>query len=141
MHQYYNSTTGGPPTFYIENMGRADACAYFHVRMVDFDKRNYQNSTTIPNQTWNDPLKDPEEHWARLNHLGDIHRIYTYRSWDNYNYIKSLGKYMSDWGFNYFIISAIASAFFFFCVTIGLIWKIIQLREYYILLFHLSEAG
>lgn len=67
MHQYYNSTTGGNPTFYREEMGRADACAYFHVRMTYFDKRDYENSTTLPYQTWNDKLLDPEETWARLN--------------------------------------------------------------------------
>lgn len=71
LHQYYNSTTGGKPTFYKEVMGRAVACAYFHVRMNFFDKRNYETSTTIPYNTYLDPLKDPEEHWARLNNLGN----------------------------------------------------------------------
>lgn len=58
--------------------------------------------------------------------------MYFYRGQDNYNYLKNLGKYMSEWGFNYFIASAIASGTFFLCVAIGLIYKMVKMREYYI---------
>jgi hypothetical protein len=120
-------------------MGRDTGCKYLHTRMTYFGRRDYENATDIPNKTYGDPGKDLEESFARKNNLGNLHKIYTYRSWDNNEYLKNLVNHMNGMGLTYFIFSMISSIGFFLIIFAVLIYQMLELRNYYSLIFNLSE--
>lgn len=107
--------SNGGVRWYQEYYGREMAAKMFEIRAMPIAQRDYQNDTSIPDiwtGTGYDFALDPEEHWIRLNSIGDMHKVYTHLSWMNYEFEKSLVTYSENIGQTLVWTSIIASGAF-----------------------------
>lgn len=105
MWRYENLTDSAGATYGVrwwkQEFARATAVKSFYIRSEGIAARDYQNDTKIPDiwtGTTFDFDRDPEEHFTRLNSIGNLHERFMKLSWMNIEFEKELVVYSEQVG-------------------------------------------